>query len=448
MDKDYVPAWLVTLVGVFGGLTAITFVAFLHFHADLAAATEQRKELYAERDALRSEKGALQSELPQIKQQIALRYARIGEKEDSDRDEKRGVTTNLIPAHDRSVAAIEQVLETRTRTFTNLLANTERHRQELTQVELQALENERTAEEERRELRAKIEEQSQELEAIKREHRDVILALEKDVKERLGRVQELLDRRDVQTEEMLSDGQVLQARVTDGFAIINRGVEDDIHRGMRFTVFNRRGGVNTVKGEIEVIDVETRLAVARVTNEADPNDPIIPGDHIHNAIYNPDEVKLYVIEGDFRKFSKPELARFIEEAGGVVEPEISRRTHYLVAGENADVALAEANLNGVTILSEDKLLAKVRTIDHFRVRKGMTFALVGTFNAVDSSVVSRWVKNNGGILQKSVDDTTDVLLAGEDAAEAISAARLVGATVINQEQLMHLMGSSAGRNER
>jgi NAD-dependent DNA ligase len=442
MDKD-VPAWLVTLVAVFGFLTAITFVSFLHFHADLAAANEERTELLRKISDLKAEKGALTSLRPQIEQQIALRQARIQAQETADADERRAVTTQLLPAHDRSVAAIDQVLETRTRQFTTLLANTERHRQELTQVQQQALTNERAAEDERRELRAKIEEQSQRLEGLKRGHRDEILVLEQEVKERLGRVQELLDRRDVKTEEMVSDGQVLQARVTDGFVVINRGVEQDIHRGMRFTIFNRRGGENMVKGEVEVIDVETSLAVARVTNEADSNDPIIPGDHIYNPVYNPDEVKIYVIKGDFRKFSQPELARFIEDAGGVVEPDITRRTHYLVAGENADFALKEANLNGVTILSEDKLLAKVRTIDHFRIRRGMTFAIAGTFDVVDLDVVRRFVKNNGGILTPKVEDGTDVLLAGEDAAEAITAARLHGATVINQHQLVHLMGSSA-----
>lgn len=444
MDRDYVPAWLVTLVAVFGALTAITFVAFLHYHADLAAANEQRSRLSAQIVELRAQEGRLQSLKPQLDQQISERYARIGQKETSDADEQRAVMTNLLPAQTRSVAAIQQVLENNTRTFTTLLGNAERARLELTQVEQQALSNERSAEEERRELRAKIEEQSQELEALKRVNRDQILVLEKEVKDRLGRVQELLDRRDVDKEEMLSDGLILQARASDGFVIINRGVEDDIHRGMRFIVFNRRGGENQIKGEIEVIDVETSLAVARVAEETDPNDPIIPGDHLHNAIYNPDEVKIFVIEGDFRKFSKPELARFIEDTGGVVEPAITRRTHYLVAGENADFALAEANLNGVIILSEDKLLAKVRTIDHFRIRRGMTFALQGTFDAVDTDVIRRWVRNNGGILVEQVSDGVDVLLAGSDAADAIGTARLVGATVINQEQLIHLMGSNAG----
>ena len=84
MDKDYVPAWLVTLVGVFGGLTAITFVAFLHFHADLAAANEARNHLARQITDLRGEKGALESERPQIEQQIAMRYARIADKKTSD----------------------------------------------------------------------------------------------------------------------------------------------------------------------------------------------------------------------------------------------------------------------------------------------------------------------------------------------------------------------------
>ncbi|MDA3963623.1 MAG: hypothetical protein PF961_22785 [Planctomycetota bacterium] len=443
MDKDYVPAWLVTLVALFGIAMATGFVLFLHFHADLAAVQEQKQQLNARLVSLRGEEGALKAQIPQLEEGIALRLAKLASKRTSDSDETRAVKSQLLPAHERAVAGIQSALEARSRTFNTLLENTARHRKELTQVEQQAMQNARSGEDERRKLRAKIEEQSQELEQLKRGHRKLELEVEQQVKERHERVQELLDRQDVQKEEMLSDGIVLQSRVTDGFVIINRGVENDIHRGMRFTVFNRRGGKNMVKGEVEVVATETRLATARVTAETDPNDPIIPGDHIHNPIYNPDEVKIYVIQGDFRKFSKPELARFIEDAGGMVEPEITRRTHYLVAGENAAFALEEANLNGVTILSEDKLLAKVRTIDHFRIRKGMTFVMAGDFTAVDTSVVKRFVETNGGILGSSVSDGIDVLLAGENAAEAISTARLLGATIINQEQLIHLMGSSA-----
>lgn len=442
MNKDYTPGWLAALLAIFGILTGLGFILFLHFHADLAVAKERKQRLDARISDLRALKGELEERVPRLQEGIEVRLARLAGKRQSDGDEQRAIRTQLLPTGERTLASMEGTLETRLRTFGTLLQNTQRQRDELAQVERQAMQSAAAAEAERRDLRRKIEEQSQDLEQLRRDHRKRMLEVEKQVQERQERVEELLDRQDIQTDEMLSDGLILQARVTDGFVIINRGVTQDVHRGMRFDVFNRRAGRNVVKGSIEVIDADTRMATARVTAETDPNDPIIPGDHIHNPVYNPDEVKIYVIKGDFRKFSKDELARFIEDSGAVVESEITRRTHYLVAGENAAFALEEANLNGVTILSEDKLLDKVRTIDHFTIRRGMTFVLAGDFTAVDDAVVREFVEDNGGLLADEIEDGIDVLLVGDNAPQAIADARLLGASIITQDQLIHLMGSS------
>ena len=52
--------------------------------------------------------------------------------------------------------------------------------------------------------------------------------------------------------------------------------------------------------------------------------------------------------------------RFITEGGGVVQKELSTKTHYLIAGDNSKEALEEASKYGITILSEDQLIDFIR----------------------------------------------------------------------------------------
>lgn len=445
MDRDHVPAWLITLVVLFGLTAAGSFGTFIWYHAQLNALREQRDRISSRiLPDLGERRGHLIDLKPQIEEQIELRQVKLQELKDVDEDEMATVQGILGPKHDQALARIEEVLQNRFAEFQTQLANVERARLELGQVEEQALVNERNAQDVRLDLRRKVEERKRELEQKRREHRSQLLVLEKDVKERRERVEELLDRRDFKTEELISDGQILQSNVLDGFVVIDLGFDHDLRKGMRFDVYNRRGGKNRIKGEIEVIEVEQRISTARVLEEVDENDPLIPGDHLHNAIYNPDEQKIYVIAGDLFRFTKPEIAKMIEEAGGKVEPEITRQTHFLVAGENADEALEQASLNGVTVLSENDLIEQIDRALRFQIRQGMVFALAGRFDEIDTSVIKKFVLANGGVLASEVTDGVHALIAGsgDDAARAISEARLIGATVINQRQLQHLMDNS------
>lgn len=65
----------------------------------------------------------------------------------------------------------------------------------------------------------------------------------------------------------------------------------------------------------------------------------------------------FVVSGVFSKFSRDELKNTIEQNGGKVSGSISKKTSYIVAGENMGPSkLAKANDLGVEIIDEDKFL--------------------------------------------------------------------------------------------
>ncbi len=66
---------------------------------------------------------------------------------------------------------------------------------------------------------------------------------------------------------------------------------------------------------------------------------------------------IFVVSGVFSKFSRDELKNSIEQNGGKVSSSISKKTSYIVAGENMGPSkLAKAEKLEVTIISEDRFL--------------------------------------------------------------------------------------------
>jgi NAD-dependent DNA ligase len=125
-------------------------------------------------------------------------------------------------------------------------------------------------------------------------------------------------------------------------------------------VFTVRGGAHVTKGMIEVVSVDERIATCRVLVEGKANDPLLAGDQLHNPVWDPDRVRAFAIRGDFRRFTRTELARFIEEAGGRVDADLEVGTDYLVAGNAAERWTEQAVKLGVTIISEEQLLDFIR----------------------------------------------------------------------------------------
>ena len=64
----------------------------------------------------------------------------------------------------------------------------------------------------------------------------------------------------------------------------------------------------------------------------------------------------FVVTGTLRHFGRREITELIEQHGGRVTSSVSKKTDYLVAGENAGSKLQKAEQLGVRILTEEELL--------------------------------------------------------------------------------------------
>jgi DNA ligase (NAD+) len=70
--------------------------------------------------------------------------------------------------------------------------------------------------------------------------------------------------------------------------------------------------------------------------------------------------KRFVVSGVFTKFSRNELKRSIEDNGGKVVSSISRKTDYIIAGENMGPSKkSKAEQLGIPIISEDDYLKMI-----------------------------------------------------------------------------------------
>jgi DNA ligase (NAD+) len=71
--------------------------------------------------------------------------------------------------------------------------------------------------------------------------------------------------------------------------------------------------------------------------------------------------KTFVVTGTLERYSREEIERLIKDLGGKATGSVSKKTHYIVAGENAGSKLARARELGVPVLTEaefDKLIGR------------------------------------------------------------------------------------------
>ena len=67
--------------------------------------------------------------------------------------------------------------------------------------------------------------------------------------------------------------------------------------------------------------------------------------------------KTFVVTGTLTKYKRDEIKELIEQHGGRAASSVSKKTDYLVAGENAGSKLTKAESLGVTVISEDEFEA-------------------------------------------------------------------------------------------
>jgi DNA ligase (NAD+) len=64
----------------------------------------------------------------------------------------------------------------------------------------------------------------------------------------------------------------------------------------------------------------------------------------------------FVLTGTLPTLKRSEASKLIEDAGGKTSSSVSKKTNYVVAGEEAGSKLTKAQNLGVTIITEEQLL--------------------------------------------------------------------------------------------
>ena len=70
--------------------------------------------------------------------------------------------------------------------------------------------------------------------------------------------------------------------------------------------------------------------------------------------------KTFVLTGSLEKFTREEAGNIIEKFGGKVSSSVSKKTSYLIAGEDAGSKLEKARTIGTEILTEDQFLEMIK----------------------------------------------------------------------------------------
>lgn len=441
MSDSSTPGWLKGLIIVFAVTSAATFGLFLYRHGEDASLRERYRGLLLERDALRVYVPKLAAQVTgtpaPLDAQILARRQKLKEITEAEQ-QTMGDVSRIVGETTVHQSEAAKLMQAEAKKYVELLADAKTRRTELQAEEERAMGVERDLDDRRVKLREQLQIASRELEVLKRDARNSNTGQDSRISELDARILELTQQRELNNRELRADGRILASRATDGFVVIDRGQDDNLRKGMRFTVFNRRGGKPVVKGIVEVVEIEARMAVCRVLSEQNASDPLIPGDMVHNPVYNPGDVKIFVIKGDFTQYSIDELSRFITEAGGKVAKDLTTASDYLVAGDRADAALEQASKLGISILSEDQLIELVRPVGGVAIGKGMVVVLKGRFTKVSAGSVSKLIEQSGGSVQGSIESGVDLLIIGEDAGEDAARARALGIKVIDHASFTYL----------
>lgn len=195
-------------------------------------------------------------------------------------------------------------------------------------------------------LRAQLEQTQNDLSARVRTLEQEKLLLEDQVAslQQQGRGEALSAR----PEFSLVDGAVANTNPNQNEVFISIGRRQNVILGMNFAVYgdetqirpDAEGNYPQGKGAIEVVNVGETSSRCRVLFERAGN-PIVPGDIIANAVYDPSKVYKFLIAGNFdtngderrTPGERTEIVALIEEWGGTTTEELTGDVDFLVLGE-------------------------------------------------------------------------------------------------------------------
>ncbi|MEM8756529.1 MAG: hypothetical protein AAGF47_01950 [Planctomycetota bacterium] len=149
-------------------------------------------------------------------------------------------------------------------------------------------------------------------------------------------------------EASLVDGSVVNTNPGGNEVFISLGRRQNVILGMTFAVYadaaqirpdEATGEYPRGKGSIEVINVGETSSRCRVLSERAGN-PIVAGDVIANAVYDPDKRYSFLVAGNFdtngdrqqTPIEAAEIEALIEDWGGTISDEFSGEVDFLVLG--------------------------------------------------------------------------------------------------------------------
>ena len=176
--------------------------------------------------------------------------------------------------------------------------------------------------------------------------RELLVANEQIRKLRAERAKESLRAPD---EASLVDSRVVGVNSAAREAYIDIGRRDRVVLGMAFEVYNNassivvdaEGNYPRGKATMEIIRiVDARSSIARIVRETAGN-PVLPGDVLANAVYDPNKVYTFVVFGNFDtdgdEIATPQetqnIKGVIESWNGKLSDDISGDTDFVVLGE-------------------------------------------------------------------------------------------------------------------
>jgi DNA ligase (NAD+) len=71
--------------------------------------------------------------------------------------------------------------------------------------------------------------------------------------------------------------------------------------------------------------------------------------------------KIFVLTGTLPTLDRATAKKMIEQAGGKATGSVSKKTHYVVAGDDAGGKLTKANEFGIAVITEDELVEMIGT---------------------------------------------------------------------------------------
>lgn len=169
-------------------------------------------------------------------------------------------------------------------------------------------------------------------------------------------------------EEALVDGRIDAVDRASNEVVLSIGRADKVVLGMTFAIYadptairvnESTGEYEAGKAVVEVVRIEDGFSRARILQASEGN-PIIRGDVIANAVYDPSKTYKFVVDGLFdtngdgvaTRYERDELAALIQRWGGTIVEEITGDLDFIVLGERPILPPAPAVTAPIAVIND------------------------------------------------------------------------------------------------